>query len=254
MKPQLERLRNLRLFITTEHPCSYLPGRNTRNLVADPEAVDHGLATQLANLGFRRSGDHLYRPHCHHCDACMSLRIPVWAFQPNRSQRRVQRKNQDLIVSAKTPELDPEHYALFHRYLETRHRDGGMDDFTPEAYRAIIASEWSHTTLYELRTQQRLLAVAVVDELEDGLSSVYTFFDPNEPSRSLGCFTILWQIAEAKRRAKQWLYLGYWIRDCRKMSYKANYKPYEIFHGGRWIASSSPHHHPPTDRSDRIPT
>jgi arginine-tRNA-protein transferase len=128
---------------------------------------------------------------------------------------------------------------LFVRYLKHRHRHGGMDDYTPESYRSIIASEWSHTVLYETRLGSRLLAVAVVDEIENGLSSVYTYFDPAERGRSLGTFSVLWQIDEAIRRGMAWVYLGYWIQACRKMAYKANFHPHEIFVGGKWIARPS---------------
>ena len=234
---RLERLQELRLFLTTEHSCSYLPERMARNLVADPESTDHDLSSQLAELGFRRSGSYIYRPHCVGCNACLSLRIPTKTFQPNRSQQRTLKKNQDLHIRPVPPGFHQEHYRLFMRYLKARHHHGGMDNYTPESYRSIITSNWSRTLLYEFRLNQRLVAVAVVDRLENALSSVYTYFDPDEKARSIGTFVILWQILEARGLGLKWVYLGYWIRECRKMAYKAKFQPYEVFVGGRWIPS-----------------
>jgi arginine-tRNA-protein transferase len=231
-----DQFRNLRLFVTAEHPCSYLAGRLTRNLVTDPGAVDNGVYAQLAKLGFRRSGSHVYRPHCTGCEECLSLRIPVLAFRPDRVQRRTWNKNFDLTVDGVPPYFNTEHYKLFKRYVKARHADGGMDNTTPEGYLAFITSPWSATLLYEFRLDSRLLAVAVTDRFDDGLSAVYTFFDPEQSARSLGTQVVLWQIAEARRQALQWVYLGYWVRESEKMAYKANFKPHEIFMAGRWIS------------------
>ncbi len=231
-----DQFRNLRLFVTAEHPCSYLAGRWTRNLVTDPGAVDNGVYAQLAKLGFRRSGSHVYRPHCTGCEECISLRIPVLAFRPDRVQRRTWNKNHDLTVEGVSPYFNTEHYKLFQRYVRARHADGGMDNTTPEGYLAFITSHWCATLLYEFRLDSRLLAVAVTDRFDDGLSAVYTFFDPEQSARSLGTQVVLWQIAEARRQGLQWVYLGYWVRESEKMAYKANFKPHEIFMAGRWIS------------------
>lgn len=230
-----DKLAELRLYITVEHTCSYLPARTARNLVADPEAVDQSLYSQLARLGFRRSGGHVYRPHCAGCTACLSLRIPTRRFQPNRSQQRTWRKNQDVIVTERDCTLDPEHYQLFQHYLHSRHRGGGMDETTPANYLAFINAPWSDTRLYEFRTATQLIAVAVVDHLDDGLSAVYTFFEPEARQRSLGTFVILWQIAHAAQLGLDWVYLGYWIEQCEKMSYKAKFHPHEVYRAGRWL-------------------
>ncbi len=234
MNREYEKLARLRLFLTTEHTCSYLPNRRARNLVADPQTVDSQVATQLARFGFRRSGDHIYRPHCTDCAECLSIRIPVHEFKPNRSQRRNWNRNQDLRVEIARPSFHGQHYRLFLRYLKARHPNGGMDDFLPENYSAIIASAWSQTLLYEFRDDHRLLAVAVVDRLDEGLSSVYTFFEPEETVRGLGTFAILWQIHAAQQAGMRWVYLGYWIQECRKMRYKAGFQPCEIFLAGKW--------------------
>lgn len=233
------QIMDLRLFLTVEHGCSYLPDRAARNLVADPLIVDNRLYTYLATLGFRRSGGYIYRPHCPGCDACQSLRIPVTQFEPNRSQRRIRSRNDDLRVHARPPRFNPEHYRLFERYVKTRHPKGGMDDVTPDSYLSFIVSNWSETVLYEFRLDGRLMAVAVTDKLDNALSAVYTFFDPEEFRRSLGTYAILWQILEAERQGLEWVYLGYWIEACIKMAYKANFRPHQVFRAGRWLSIST---------------
>lgn len=235
MNARLDSLRSLRLLLSAEHNCSYLPGRPARHLVADPLVVDNQVYSQLATLGFRRSGDHVYRPHCRGCKACLSLRIPVRDFQPNRSQRRTWNRNRDLQVRCLKPVFDFEHYQLFSRYLQARHPGGGMDDSSPESYLSFITAGWSDTLLYEFRRGDRLLAVAIVDRLDNGLSAVYTFFDPTETARGLGTYAILWQLADARRQELEWVYLGYWVQECHKMAYKANFRPHQVFVGGGWI-------------------
>lgn len=233
------RLNTLQLFLTSEYGCNYLPERLARNLVADPLHINNFIYSQLAELGFRRSGGHVYRPHCHGCHACLSLRIPVNYFRPNRSQRRNWKKNQHLQSSWLPVRFEAEHYHLFERYVKWRHPNGGMDDTTAESYLSFIQAPWSETFLCELRLDSTLLAVAVTDRLEDGLSAVYTFFDPDAVSRGLGTYAILWQIKEAKRLGLNWLYLGYWLKNCAKMDYKKNFHPHELFTDGRWVAQVS---------------
>jgi len=227
-------LHDLRMFLTTDYPCSYLPSRLARNLVADPAVTDTPLYTQLATLGFRRSGEHVYRPHCRGCMACRSLRVPTAHFQPNRAQRRVWIRNQDLQTRVLKAEFQDEHFELFARYIQARHSGGGMDPANPGNYWSFVASHWCPTWLCEFRHGQTLLAVAVVDRLDDGLSAVYTFFDPLEEVRGLGTFAILWQIAEARQLDLDWVYLGYWVEPCVMMAYKARFNPHEIFVTERW--------------------
>lgn len=226
--------RNLRLFVTAEHPCGYLPEHQARNAVADPDVMEHSLYSQLVNLGFRRSGDHVYRPNCAGCAECRSLRIPAAAFRPNRSQQRTWRKNQDLTIRRSAAAFDGDHYRLFKRYLRARHPNGGMDETALDSYLSLLGPDWSGASLYELRLAGRLLAVAVVDRLQQGLSAVYSFFEPEAAARSLGIYAILLQIAEARQLGLPWVYLGYWVRDCRKMAYKANFQPCEVFLGQDW--------------------
>ncbi|MCC6136276.1 MAG: arginyltransferase [Candidatus Contendobacter sp.] len=229
-----DALYDLRMFLTTDYRCSYLPGRLARNLVADPAVTDQYLYTQLADLGFRRSGEHVYRPHCRGCSACRSLRIPVHQFQPNRSQRRIWARNQDLQIETLGAEFKDEHFELFSRYIAARHCGGGMDPANSDNYWSFITSRWCPTWLWEFRRDRDLLAVAVVDRLDNGLSAVYTFFDPLENARGLGAFAIQWQIAEAQRLGLDWVYLGYWVERCDKMNYKSGFTPHEIFIAERW--------------------
>lgn len=241
MNAPQDPLYDLRMFLTTDYPCSYLPDHQARNLVADPTATDLNLYTRLAELGFRRSGDHVYRPHCRNCTACRSLRIPAERFTPNRSQRRIWNRNQDLHIQMIEAEFKEEHFELFARYLGVRHAGGGMDPANPGNYWSFVTSRWNPTGLVEFRREDVLLAVAVTDYLENGLSAVYTFFDPLQEERGLGTFAILWQIAEVKRLGLQWLYLGYWVEHSAKMTYKSRFKPHEIFITERWSWAQSSH-------------
>jgi len=229
-------LSHLKLFATQPHPCSYLEGEEATTLFIDPEApVDRALYSQLSQLGFRRSGGHLYRPHCADCSACISCRIPVKDFVPNRTQRRCWRRNEDLVLSF-TDRIDTEeHYQLYADYIETRHKDGDMYPPSRTQYEAFLSREWGLTRYIEFRLEDRLLGVAVCDRLDDGLSAVYTFFDSREPRRSLGVFGILAQIDRAQQLGLEHVYLGYWIKRCQKMDYKTQYRPLQLLVNRRWV-------------------
>jgi arginine-tRNA-protein transferase len=252
------QLRTVDLYRTPAHPCPYLPGRQAVNLFVDPSAaLDPATYELLLMRGFRRSGDHVYRPGCPACRRCVPARIPVGAFRPKRSQRRVWAANAGRIRAlAREPELDPEHFELFHRYLAARHRDGGMSEAGIEDYLGFLTAGWSDTRFVELRDGDHLMAVAVTDHLPRALSSVYTFFDPRDAHRSPGVYSILWQIAEAKALGKHWLYLGYWIPGCRKMDYKAEYRPVELrgTQGWRRIDRGESPGLPEADPPDRLAT
>lgn len=218
----------LALYLSPEHPCGYLEGQAARSVFLDPQVnPTQSLYSAFAEQGFRRSGSFLYRPQCDHCRACIPVRIPAAGFRPDRSQRRIWRTNRDLQIIQRPTEFDAEHFALYRRYLAQRHPGGGMDEHTPADYSAFLSSRWSRTLSVEFRLQERLLAVAIVDELDDALSAVYTFFEPDERHRSLGTFAILWQIEEARRRGLKSVYLGYWIAESPKMAYKNRFRPFE---------------------------
>ncbi len=223
------------------HPCSYLPGRTATSLFLDPrQPLDSRQYAGFMRLGFRRSGDLIYRPHCRGCNACIPVRIPVDGFRPDRGQRRVWKRNQDLSVIPHSPAYSEEHFKLYQRYQTRRHPGGGMDDPDPQKYINFLGSQRIHTVFYEIRLRMKLLGVAVTDILPDGLSAVYTFFDPEEKRRSLGVYAVLWQIEQARERRLPWLYLGYWIKECQKMAYKGNYRPLEVLVNGHWIRLDDP--------------
>lgn len=230
----------LELFITPEHPCNYLPDRQARTVFVDPaRAMNQGLYTMLAAHGFRRSGPHVYRPHCGACRACVPLRVAVDGFKPNRTQKRVYKRNYDVRVKPVEAAYEQEHFELFARYVSARHPGGGMDGSGEAEYRQFLLSPWGRTTLLEMRVDGRLAAVAVTDELTDALSAVYTFYDPALTDRSLGTYAVLMQIDEARRRGLGWLYLGYWIAESPKMSYKERFRPFETLGADGWLAGDA---------------
>jgi len=231
---------SLDLYISPERPCNYLPQRQARSVFVDSGLpMDQALYGLLASHGFRRSGPHVYRPHCENCQACVPIRVAVAGFKPDRTQKRLYRRNSDLHCTPREAEFDPEHFALYGRYVAARHPDGGMDGSSEGDYRQFLLSPWGKTTLLEVRSAGRLLAVAVTDELPDALSAVYTFYDPALADRSLGTYAILMQIEEARRRRMTWLYLGYWIAESRKMSYKGRFRPFETLGPDGWKPQSA---------------
>lgn len=223
------------LHLSPRHACGYLRERIATNAFVDPRApMSNAVYAALIEQGFRRSGRYVYRPVCDDCDACVPARVPVRMFLPCRSQRRTIRRNRDLSVQQVPPLYRDEHFDLYRRYLGTRHGDGQMNPDDGDAYIQFLTSPWSDTRFYEFRDGARLVAVAAVDHLVNALSAVYTFFDPEEHRRSLGTFAVLHQIELARRRGLDHVYLGYWIEQSTKMSYKINFRPLEIHLGKRW--------------------
>ena len=232
-----ELFRSLHFYVTPPHPCSYLPQQQATTVFLDPNATVNMIHyTYLARLGFRRSGEHVYRPECDHCQLCIPVRIPVQRFKANRSQSRCFKKNQELELNIRDTEFVEQHFKLYQKYMQTRHPGGGMDSDDPESYQQVIQSSWSDTQLIEFKLEGKLLAVAVIDVFIDGLSAVYTFFDPEYKQRSLGMYAILSEIELAKLKKLSWLYLGYWNPQSAKMAYKNQYQPLEIFSGNQWLA------------------
>ncbi|MBN2359396.1 MAG: arginyltransferase [Deltaproteobacteria bacterium] len=226
---------DLLFYATAEHECAYFADRKAVTLFADPNCrKSQRLYTALVQNGFRRSGLVIYRPWCRGCGACVACRVQVSDFAPRRSQRRAWQGNQDVVVVPAAAEYRDEYYELYQRYVKGRHAGGGMDDHSEEQFRDFLLCSWCDTTFYRLQLGERLIGVAVTDRLDDGMSAVYTFFDPDLGKRSLGVFSILWQIEEARRLGLRRLYLGYWIGDSPKMNYKAEYLPQERFIDNRW--------------------
>jgi len=228
-------LTDLAFYASPPHSCSYLPEEEATTLFADPHAeMSMALYGQLIDLGFRRSGRYVYQPRCRRCTACLPARLPVTQLRPTRSQRRTWARNQDLTVSVRPAAFSEEHYALYRRYMATRHPGGGMDVDQPDAYMEFLCSDWSDTRFVEFREGATLVAVAVTDYLRQGLSAVYTFFSPEAGRRGLGTYAILWQADAAARSGRRHLYLGYWIEGSQKMAYKGCFRPLEVYRQGVW--------------------
>lgn len=226
---------NLAFYSTPPYACSYLPHKQAVTLFADPSIPKTPeIYAVLSSYGFRRSGEHLYRPRCPRCSACVPARVPVRDFRPNRAQRRTMRLNADLEIRTVAAQYRNQHFDLYCRYLQGRHPGGGMDNPTPESFMDFLTATWSDSEFMEFRYAGRLVAVAVVDTMKDALSAVYTYYDPLLAKRSLGRFAILKQIETAAERGLRWLYLGYWIKECRKMAYKNEYQPLEYYFEGYW--------------------
>jgi arginyl-tRNA--protein-N-Asp/Glu arginylyltransferase len=230
-------LSDLQVFITHPHSCSYIEEQQATTLFVDPDAQIDVLAyEELTELGFRRSGNHIYRPHCESCKACIAARVPVDLFKRKRSQQKIWNRNQDLQV-VEVQDIDTNsHYELYERYITQRHRDGDMYPPNREQYSSFLCEGIGRHRFYCFYKEQKLLAVAVTDTLGAALSAIYTFFDPDQQQRSLGVYGILWQIEQARTLHLKHLYLGYWIKDCQKMSYKTQYRPLELYINRQWLS------------------
>ena len=236
----MSNLSTLKFFVTPGHDCSYLDDQEAKTLFLDPKAkMNDDLYSELSEFGFRRSGNFIYRPHCDHCNECKPVRIPVDLFKPNKHQKRVMKKNQDLEIHILPPDYQDEHYLLYEKYIAQRHKNGDMYPATEDQYKSFLLKDWGKTFFIEYRLQNQLKMVAVTDRLNEGLSAIYTFFDPDFSTMSPGVFSILTQIEYARSLDLPFLYLGYWIRQSQKMSYKIDYKPIEILLGNQWMRHST---------------
>ena len=233
-------------YVTAPQPCPYLAGRMERKLFTalqgdQAEAMNDTLSKQ----GFRRSQNVLYRPSCADCAACLSARIRVADFQPSRSQRRVLNRNRDLHRRVTSAWATEDQYDLFRRYLDSRHADGGMADMDVFEFAAMIEETPVRTRVLEYigpgpDGRRQLLGVCLSDVLEDGLSLVYSFFDPAQSAQSLGSYMILDQVALARQVGLPYVYLGYWVPGSPKMDYKARFAALEIYHDGAWRPLDDP--------------
>jgi arginyl-tRNA--protein-N-Asp/Glu arginylyltransferase len=231
----------LQYYATAPYDCSYLPGQMARSQVAAPADIINGATySMLVQQGFRRSGGFVYRPMCDRCQACHSIRLPVAEFVPTRSQKRAAAQHRTLQVRWSRPFFSAEHFGLYTRYQAAKHAGGGMDQDDAGQYADFLVKSHVNTLMVEFRevspehTSGVLKMVSIIDQLQDGLSAVYTFYDPT-PGQSLGTYNVLWQVAHAKALGLPYLYLGYWIEDSPKMAYKARFKPAEVLSQGRWI-------------------
>ncbi len=227
----------MKLFFSTElAPCPYLAHRHERRLITLLDGPDPDrLHERLMAAGFRRSQALAYRPACPGCTACVPVRIPVERFRLTRGWRRIWRQNADLVAAERRPVATKEQFALFQRYLESRHGESGMASMTWADFRAMIDDSPVDSRLVEWRRPDRsLIAASLTDRTPSGLSGVYKFFDPDESRRSLGSLIILWHIEHARELQLPYVYLGYWIADSSKMAYKARFQPLEQLTTAGW--------------------
>jgi len=223
------------LYLNAPHSCSYLEDKSAQFAYVHPDiALNTTLYEQLIEQGFRRSGNHVYRPYCTNCTHCISTRLAVEKFKPSRQQRRTFKKNTDLKITLKPALFEQAHFDLYQHYQRSRHAESDMANTTPDEYINFLKSDWCNTLFIEFTLADELAGVAIVDLFDNALSAVYTFFDPKFSARSLGVYAVLWQIEHAKTVGLDWVYLGYWIKECQKMSYKTNYQPIQGFINNEW--------------------
>lgn len=228
------------LVLTQEHPCCYLEGEMAQSLFVHPAfPLTPQSYERLLSRGFRRSGDEVYAPHCLHCSECIPVRIPVLRFKPDRSQKRCLQKNLNTRAVLKPAVFEQKHYDLYLRYQNFKHQNGIMALAEPDEYLGFLGSTWCDTHFVEFNIDEKLSAVAVIDSFEQAWSAVYTFYDPEFSDYSPGVYAVLWQIDQIRKSHGEYLYLGYWIKNCRKMNYKSQYRPLQYFLDEKWVEFAS---------------
>lgn len=243
--PSEPPLNKLQFYVTTGYTCGYLPNKLAQSLIATPQhLIDAHIYSGLIQQGFRRSGKFAYRPHCENCRECIPVRIKLNDFVPNRSQKRAFKQHQNLTTTILPIAYHKEHYTLYAAYQDARHAESEKSSdhesySTPdiekiEQYQSFLCQTNVESVMVEFRENDQLKMVSVIDIVLDGISAVYTFYDTRDARSSLGTYNVLWQAEWAKSLNFPYLYLGYWIRESKKMAYKQNYKPLEMLIDGEW--------------------
>ncbi len=228
------------LYVTDQTPCGYLDKRHSRSAFVHPSfSLDTDAYSQLIEQGFRRSGDQVYKPFCPTCSECIPTRVAIDDFMPSKSQKRCIKKNKLTTTLVQPAHFKQSHYEMYMRYQKSRHQVGGMAESTKEDYIDFLASQWCDTLFVEFFADEKCIAVATIDQFDNALSAVYTFFEPEYAHLSLGTYAILWQIEYAKKQEIEFLYLGFWIKNCQKMSYKNQFQPLQGLIDKQWKEVSS---------------
>ncbi|GAA6133412.1 arginyltransferase [Oceaniserpentilla sp. 4NH20-0058] len=228
---------NIRLLTLSEdHACSYLPNQKANSVFLDHKTPPSWQQySQLTRIGFRRSGDHFYRPHCKTCDACLSCRVGSYEINlQGKRFKRILKKSEHLSYSFVHSHFTPEHYELYENYINNRHHDGDMYPPSTDQYKGFLVYPAKYSYFLEIRDQDKLIACCVTDALDDGLSAIYTYFDTGYEKYSLGTLAVLLLCKISKEMTLPYVYLGYWVKNSQKMHYKAQFKPLEIFNGENW--------------------
>ncbi len=231
-----ERTTPISLYKSEDTNCGYIDKQQSSSVYANPyDAPEEDVYNHLIQFGFRRSGNLIYKPDCETCLRCIPVRLQVNEFKANRRFRRILKRNSDLTVRPAKAALTDEYFDLYTRYLSGQHAGGSMENPSEADFESFLVSDWLTSMFIDIRKNERLVAVAVTDIVTKGLSSVYTFYDPDEKKRSLGNFSIMQQIEIARIMNLPYLYLGYWIQACKKMSYKSDFQPLQYYIENTWI-------------------
>ncbi|MRX26701.1 arginyltransferase [Kangiella sp. HZ709] len=236
MSDKQKDTQHIKLYAGPEHACGYLEEQNSVSVFADPTIeFDNTIYSALSRLGFRRSGNHVYRPQCPSCNACWAYRVLVSQLKLSKSHRRILKANLELKIKLAPPEATAEDYELYEKYISFRHQDGDMFPPSFEQYDDFLFSKWCDMILLKAYDPSgKTQAIMALDILDDGLSAVYSFFNPESHYKSLGTYLILQSIMLCQRQQLPYCYLGYYVENCNKMSYKRNFKPAEAFINNRW--------------------
>ena len=231
-KPSFEKIQ---FYKTTEYNCSYIDKMDAQSLVVTPyKSIDQNIFQDLIEKGFRRSGQYIYKPSCKSCTACIPIRLSVQKFLSSRSQKRIFKKHKHFDVREVSLAFKQEHFDLYSKYQNKRHSSINNDQNKIDDYNDFLIKSNVNSKLVEFWDGDILKIVSIIDMMSDGISAVYTFFDPDDEKVSYGTYSIIWLIKWCKTQQLKYMYLGYWIGECNKMKYKTNFKPYELYIKGYW--------------------